>query len=364
MMVRVRLVRGRAAAAPGALRRGRSTAPPRDAAVVAGHPAHRAAYRRGGAQGRAQARGPPLPRHPRDLRGRSQRRLQPDAARSAPRLHRLGAPVLGSPAGVHDLAQDHGARARAVRRRGRGRGVPRRPGHRRVAQLLPVRVVVRRAALGPGRHRLHRQRSAVRVRDGARARPRGAERRGRAPVRRGAARRAGPADHHRGAARLDQAAHDQAVLRDELAIAERDQDLARLPGLRTRAATLATEWQDALASFKSVEGGTDFDALQAAVNAAGLALEIEIVDERRPHIETGSKLPTLITTGVRRAAHHPAAVRPGGRRVRRQGPRGRRRAPAGAAAGRPRPGVPRRHRRLASRRGVGARRVPSYRRWL
>ncbi len=97
--------------------------------------------------------------------------------------------------------------------------------------------------------------------------------------------------------RLDQAAHDQAVLRDELAIAERDQDLARLPGLRTRAATLATEWQDALASFKSVEGGTDFDALQAAVNAAGLALEIEIVDERRPNIETGSKLPTLITTG-------------------------------------------------------------------
>lgn len=164
--------------------------------------------------------------------------------------------------------------------------------------------------------------------------------------------------------RLDEAAHDQAVLRDELAIAERDQDLARLPGLRTRAATLATEWQDALASFKSVEGGTDFDALQAAVNAAGLALEIEIVDERRPHIETGSKLPTLITTGfvalliilplcglvvgafdakvheaddVRRLAlplvgHVPAFP--------------------GDTVG------------SLRQRGVGARRVPSYRRWL
>jgi hypothetical protein len=98
--------------------------------------------------------------------------------------------------------------------------------------------------------------------------------------------------------RVDAIARDQADLLAQLAAAERDHNHDQVAVLRPRAAQLSVEWQRATEAWKYVETGTDFDELQAAVNTAGLALEIEIVDERRPAIDHGTRLPAILLVAV------------------------------------------------------------------
>ncbi len=165
-------------------------------------------------------------------------------------------------------------------------------------------------------------------------------------------------------ARLDQAARDQSAVAQALAQAQRDGDADQVVVLRARSAEFAREWQDAVAAFKSVESRTDFDQLQAEVNAAGLALDIEIVDERRPHVDTGSRVPTLITTGVLAfliiGPICALVIGAFDRRV-RDGDDVRRLAlPLLGHV----PGFAGDDHGSLRHRGVGGRRVPSYRRWL
>jgi hypothetical protein len=98
-------------------------------------------------------------------------------------------------------------------------------------------------------------------------------------------------------ARMDQRAREQSAVLAELAAAEAANDTARIGVLRARASTLGVEWQEATEAWKAVEGSADFDTLQAHVNAAGLALEMEIVDERRPRVEPAGAIPTLVIVG-------------------------------------------------------------------
>ncbi|MEZ4403509.1 MAG: hypothetical protein R3B06_26030 [Kofleriaceae bacterium] len=99
-------------------------------------------------------------------------------------------------------------------------------------------------------------------------------------------------------ARLDETSREQARVYEALAVAEQAGDAEQLSILRARSATLMVEWQRATETFKNIESRTDFDQLQAAVNAAGLALDIEIVDERRPKVDQGGRLPTLAMTAL------------------------------------------------------------------
>ena len=164
--------------------------------------------------------------------------------------------------------------------------------------------------------------------------------------------------------RLDEVARLQADVYADLAAAEQAGRADLIGVLRVRASTLASEWQAAQMTFKSVEGRTDFDALQAEVNAAGLALEIEIVDERRPQVDTGGPLPTLVLVAVMAlliigpvcaltVGAFDSKVRDGDD-IRRL---------ALPLVGHV-PGFDGDQVGSLRQRGVGARRVPSYRRWL
>ncbi|MBK9036038.1 MAG: hypothetical protein IPL61_33140 [Myxococcales bacterium] len=165
-------------------------------------------------------------------------------------------------------------------------------------------------------------------------------------------------------ARLDAVAREQAAVYDELAAAQREGQVDRIGALRVRASTLATEWQAATQAFEAVEGRTDFDTLQAEVNAAGLALEIEIVDERRPPVDHGGRLPTLILTAVvALLIIGPLSILVVGAFDTKVHDADDIRRMALPLVGHV-PGFPGDDVGSLRQRGVGARRVPSYRRWL
>ena len=164
--------------------------------------------------------------------------------------------------------------------------------------------------------------------------------------------------------RLEEAAADQAKVNAELAAAERAGDAALVTVLRARAATFATEWQTAQATFKGIEDRTDFDQLQAEVNAAGMALEIEIVDERRPQVDTGSRWPTLLTVAfVALLIIGPVCMLVVGAFDKKVHDADDVRRLALPVVGHV-PGFAGDDHGALRGRGVSARRVPSYRRWL
>lgn len=99
-------------------------------------------------------------------------------------------------------------------------------------------------------------------------------------------------------ARLDAVAKEQHDLLTAIAMAEASGDRQAAAEARVRAGQVAVEWQSAMQAFEQIETATTNEALQAAVTQAGLALEIEIVDERRPPPIEGSRTPTLIMVAL------------------------------------------------------------------
>lgn len=165
-------------------------------------------------------------------------------------------------------------------------------------------------------------------------------------------------------ARLDEVAREQSQVQNALVEAQLAGRTDEVTVLRARAATLATEWRRATETFKSIEGATDLDQLQAQVNAAGLALDIEIVDERRPKKESGSRIPGLVILGVITfLIVGPVVTLVVGsfdRKVHDADDLRRLKLPVIGHV----PGFPGDGYGSLRKRGVRLRRVPSYRRWL
>lgn len=164
--------------------------------------------------------------------------------------------------------------------------------------------------------------------------------------------------------RLDAVAREQSAVQAALVAAEAAGRTEDLYVLRPQAAALAAEWRRATEAFSSIEGRTDLDQLQAEVNAAGLALEIEIVDERRPKHDTGSRLPGLVILGlITLSIVGPVATLVIGAFDRKVHDADDLRRMALPVIGHV-PGFPGDGYGALRRRGVRVRRVPSYRRWL
>ncbi len=83
-------------------------------------------------------------------------------------------------------------------------------------------------------------------------------------------------------ARLAAARNEQHEAVAELAAAEERGDVGGAAVARVRAAELTTDLTRAEEQFFAIETTTTTEALQAAVTAAGLAIDIQVVDERKP----------------------------------------------------------------------------------
>lgn len=99
-------------------------------------------------------------------------------------------------------------------------------------------------------------------------------------------------------ARLDEVARNQRELTQAIADAEARGDTTEASLLKIRAGSIAVEWQAASSQFESVEALVSKESLEAAITSAGLALDIQIVDERRPPPVEGNRAVTLIAVAI------------------------------------------------------------------
>lgn len=98
--------------------------------------------------------------------------------------------------------------------------------------------------------------------------------------------------------RLDAVARNQRELSQAIADAEARGDTKEASLLKIRAGSIAVEWQAASSQFESIEALVSKESLEAAITSAGLALDIRIVDERRPPPVEGSRTVTLIGVAI------------------------------------------------------------------
>lgn len=82
--------------------------------------------------------------------------------------------------------------------------------------------------------------------------------------------------------RLDEIGQEQRAMTEAIDAAEAAGDHRQAAILRAEAGSLTAQWQAAITDFESIEAMTSKEALEAAITSAGLALDIQIVDERRP----------------------------------------------------------------------------------
>lgn len=98
--------------------------------------------------------------------------------------------------------------------------------------------------------------------------------------------------------RLDTVARDQRELQAAMARAEQEGNREELSLLKIKAGSLGVEWQAASTAFESVETLVSKESLEAALAVSGLALDISVVDERRPPPPEGDRTVTLIAVAI------------------------------------------------------------------
>lgn len=101
-----------------------------------------------------------------------------------------------------------------------------------------------------------------------------------------------------GRARIDAVAREQRELAAAIAKAEADGDADEVSLLRIRAGAVAVEWQAATTAFESIQALVSKESLEAQVTSAGLALEIAVVDERRPPPVEDNRIVTLVAVAI------------------------------------------------------------------
>jgi len=98
--------------------------------------------------------------------------------------------------------------------------------------------------------------------------------------------------------RLEEVGRSQRALQAAIADADARGDSEARSLLQIRAGSVAVEWQDANQAFESIQSLVSKESLEAAITQAGLALDIQVVDERRPPpIEVG-RTPILIAVAI------------------------------------------------------------------
>lgn len=101
-----------------------------------------------------------------------------------------------------------------------------------------------------------------------------------------------------GRARLDTVAREQRELAAAIERAQAAGDRDETSFLQIRAGAVAVEWQAATSAFESIEALVSKESLEAAVTSAGLSLDIEVVDERRPPPVEDNRLVILVAVAI------------------------------------------------------------------